>query len=376
MCLHMAARKAHKSTLDKDFVGTNTPDFLNGDCFLPQLKTAQTLKHYHTSKTNVRTSQHRRTQNNMNATTAFCPQISLPGAYRCQTLVTTFATRPRRRRPLTAVKCSLKTAPRTDRWSSEVRTPIASSPTSQAQTPSARPPPPPNNRTPDYHANLGTVIDALCTDYPNLLTEEPDLHIFRDDVILSDVTGYRLIGKDAYRTVLFLLRAHARLFLTSASLHIENLYYHDDIRPAVHVRWRMRATPRVWASARRDVPVIVDGLCIYYIDDKGWVEHHTFETRVRGDRPVMHPVFRHILSTGHVAVETGCALSPLEIACALSLLELSLSFSSVVSYLSNPTPLLEAMYSSADEGEELGDDIYNDDDDGAMVFDGVVVHNL
>lgn len=175
---------------------------------------------------------------------------------------------------------------------------------------------------------------------------EPNLHIFRDDVILSDVTGYRLTGKDAYRAVLFLLRAHTRLFLTSASVHIQRLYYHDDTRPAIHVRWRMRASPRVWATSRRDVPVIVDGLCIYYLDSTGFVEHHAFEARVRGGRPVIRPVFQHVLSTGHIAAETGCASSMFD-----NSLNLSFPFGSHVS-----NPLLDAFsVSTSETSEDDGD---------------------
>lgn len=138
-----------------------------------------------------------------------------------------------------------------------------------------------------------------------MLTQAPDLAMFRDYMVLSDAKGNRLSGKDAYRTVLFLLRAHARLFLTSASLHILSLYYQDAVQPSIHVRWRMRATPRVWASTTRDAPSIVDGLSVYYLDGAGHVVHHAFETRVRNGPTVVRPVFQHVAPVPNIAVETG-----------------------------------------------------------------------
>lgn len=192
--------------------------------------------------------------------------------------------------------------------------PPSSSPTSSPSSPSPSHSPTPSpqgpqgNRSPDFHANVGSVIDTLRADYPHMLTQVPDLSMFCDDVVLSDGKGNRLVGKDAYRTVLFLLRAHARLFLTSASLHVLSMYYQDDTRPAIHMRWRMRASPRVWASANRDTPAIVDGLSIYYLDYRGHVMHHAFETRVRNGPTVVRPVFQHVSPVGNIAVETGLHL--------------------------------------------------------------------
>lgn len=175
-------------------------------------------------------------------------------------------------------------------------------------SPSSSPPPSPQpNRSPDFHANVGTVIDTLREDYPRLLTTPPDMQIFRDDVIISDVTGYRLTGKDAYRTVLFLLRVHTKLFLTSSSLHIVSMFYHDDNRPAVHVRWRMRATTRVWTPSMPHSPAIVDGLSIYYLDSSGWIYHHVFESRVRNGGKMVRVVFDHVPALGRVVGNTGCA---------------------------------------------------------------------
>lgn len=186
------------------------------------------------------------------------------------------------------------------RYSRNMSTP----PSPASPPPTKTPPPPHSSRSPDFHANVGSVIDTLRTDYPTMLTEAPDLSIFRDDLILSDSNGNQLSGKDAYRTVLFLLRAHARLFLTGACIHIVSMFYCDeDSRPAIHVRWRMRATPRVWASP---TSIIIDGISLYYLDSHGCVAAHTFETRVRNGpaAEILRPVFnKQLVQNGHVVVD-------------------------------------------------------------------------
>lgn len=178
-------------------------------------------------------------------------------------------------------------------------------PSPASPSPTKTPPPPQSNRSPDFHANVGSVIDTLRADYPTMLTDPPDLSMFRDDLILSDSNGNQLSGKDAYRTVLFLLRAHARLFLTGACIHIVSMFYCDeDSRPAIHVRWLMRATPRVWASP---TSIIIDGISLYYLDSHGYVAAHTFETRIRNGPAVeiMRPVFnKQLVHNGHVVVDT------------------------------------------------------------------------
>lgn len=261
---------------------------------------------------------------------AFCPLVPLPTAHveasisrhSSASLPNTVYRRPR------ALTCTLSLPRNLDASSAEPHSsqtyndalkvsknkvrPTELPPLSRSSEPSSPhlsppPPPPPPNRSPDFHANVGTVIDTLRADYPHLLTHPPDFHIYRDDVVISDSTGYRLTGKDAYRTVLFLLRAHAKLFLTAASLHIVSMFYHDDNRPAVHVRWRMRSTPRVWAPTRSDSPVILDGLSVYYLDSSGWIYHHTFESKVRNGRKPARVVFERVPAVGRPVIDTGCA---------------------------------------------------------------------
>lgn len=169
------------------------------------------------------------------------------------------------------------------------------------------PQPPQRKREPDFHANVGTVIDTLRVDYPNMFSRPPELNIFRDDLVISDTNGNHLMGKDTYRAVLFFLRAHAKLFLASPSLHIVTILYDDHLyRPAVRIRWRMRTALRVWTSPKTHSPIIVDGISVYYLDCSGWVYHHSFESRIRNSQKPLRLAFDYLPVIGQVAVDTAC----------------------------------------------------------------------
>lgn len=141
----------------------------------------------------------------------------------------------------------------------------------------------------------------LRDEYPLLLTECPSLDLFRDDMLFSDTSGNRLYGKDAYRTVLFLLRLHVRVILTNAALTVVSLQYRDD-EPSIHVRWRLRAAPRTWALGATSEATVLDGLCVYYLDERGLIIHHAMETVIRGRRPMVRSLFERVLAVGQVTV--------------------------------------------------------------------------
>lgn len=242
------------------------------------------------------------TSSNSVMTAAFTSYLPLSSTARaCNTSTTTTA----RRRPR-AVASLVHLKLTTSSSSPSSSPPPLPTQTAPSKQPNKRTP----KRSPDFFANVGTVIDTLRADYPNLLARGADLATFREDVILS-AQGNQLVGKDAYRTVLFLLRAHAKLFLTTSTLHVVSMYYHDDVRPAIHLRWRMRATPRAWAASHgsQSTPAIIDGMSVYYLDGCGRVAQHSFETKVRnGPALALRPVLRRIVGVGHVAVETGMHL--------------------------------------------------------------------
>lgn len=170
------------------------------------------------------------------------------------------------------------------------------------QRPRAPPPPPSPGRTPDYHANVGSVIDQLRDFYPRLLCAEPDLAYYSRALVLCDSTGYRVAGHDAYRAAFWMLRAQARVFFNGAAVSITSLYY-DDASGMIYLRWRLSASPRGWAllgGGRRGC-VVLDGLSVYTLDQRGFVAVHQLENNARRRSGLRH-MFEDILAVGTVRV--------------------------------------------------------------------------
>lgn len=107
-----------------------------------------------------------------------------------------------------------------------------------------------NDREPDFYANLGTVIETLRSDYAHILEKEIDYSIYDENLILRDrVHGQYLQGKEAYKTVLWLLRVHTHVAFRQAFTDVKSMYY-DDESAIIYLRWGVRAVPRLlpWVS--------------------------------------------------------------------------------------------------------------------------------
>lgn len=177
-------------------------------------------------------------------------------------------------------------------------------PSSTSSTP---PPPPedPHGRSSDYYTNVGALIDTLRHDYPHLLDHEPDLTYFRRDIMFSDGAGGRVSGIEAYRALLWVLRAQTRFVFADAVMEIQSMF-HDDRAGEFYIRWRFSAAPRAWVNAARAAasPTVLDGMSIYRFDNHGKVAEHRLESLVkrRGGAGVK-VMFEEVLAMGTVRVK-------------------------------------------------------------------------
>lgn len=160
-------------------------------------------------------------------------------------------------------------------------------------------------RAPDYWANLGTVIDVLREDYPRMTISEPDYSIYDARIVFRDHSGYRVAGIEAYRTVLWAIRAQLRLFFATSAIVIQSLY-HNDKEGAIYVRWRLTATPWWAVIAGKACPWVYDGLSVYKVNHRGWVYEHLLENNVQTPTAV-RPLFERVLSVGSVSVRAKAA---------------------------------------------------------------------
>eukprot|EP00181_Compsopogon_caeruleus_P001411 CAMPEP_0184682418 /NCGR_PEP_ID=MMETSP0312-20130426/7226_1 /TAXON_ID=31354 /ORGANISM="Compsopogon coeruleus, Strain SAG 36.94" /LENGTH=357 /DNA_ID=CAMNT_0027134069 /DNA_START=74 /DNA_END=1147 /DNA_ORIENTATION=+ len=166
-------------------------------------------------------------------------------------------------------------------------------------------------RKPDYHANVGKVIETLRADYPEILTRDPDFSIYTDNILFRDRVAYDIQGKDAYASFFWALRLHCRIFFSATSVEITSLF-HDDREGIIHLRWRMWGLPRLLfrggrssASSRGGCPRedrswIFDGMSIYRINNDGFVYEHDWDNNVYRRTPsrALKPVWDSVLHLG------------------------------------------------------------------------------
>ena len=123
----------------------------------------------------------------------------------------------------------------------------------------------------EYELNVGRVVDTLRSDYPELLSREPDFSIYTEDVTLADPSGLRLRGKDKYRRVFEGLR-----FLRTTVMRDAEITYRIVLVDAtVRVRWNAK----LWVRDMIGHPnlVHVDGVSVYELDEGGKVAAHRVE---------------------------------------------------------------------------------------------------
>lgn len=156
--------------------------------------------------------------------------------------------------------------------------------------------PPPPNRSPDFHANLGRAIDTLQREYPTLLAQAPSLDIFTDDVVAVDAhSGLKWHGREAYARMFAAMRWAAATTLERAEMG--SLIVYDPFSSQIRVRWSAKLFRR-WSTDKK--PVHVDGVGVYSVDGTGHIWRH----EMRSDAPCAP-------GTRHTQLAPGLALAGL-----------------------------------------------------------------
>ena len=159
------------------------------------------------------------------------------------------------------------------------------------------PPSAQHDKTQQYYANVGAVIDSLREDYPRLTEEEPSLSVYSEYVTFRTPGGTVCQGRAAYRGVLWLLRTQIRMFFMARSLTVLSLYY-DKEAAQVILRWRLTGVSRVVPSG--SPTVVIDGQSTYTLNDYGLIKDHLLDNIVRIRRSI-RPLFESVLSTATVS---------------------------------------------------------------------------
>ena len=126
--------------------------------------------------------------------------------------------------------------------------------------------------TPEEQArivNIGKTIDTLREDTSRLLDQEPDLSVYANNIRVSDPSGQRLQGKQAYQNLLRVVRGVSSMAFQNVSVVRARFLYDEQ-----------RSTFKAKMSAR---------------------------VRIKGASMLGDPGFRHfsIVSSYHLVAETG-----------------------------------------------------------------------
>ncbi|OSX78007.1 hypothetical protein BU14_0126s0046 [Porphyra umbilicalis] len=106
-----------------------------------------------------------------------------------------------------------------------------------------------------YAANLGSVIETLRSDYPQLLVRPPVGDIYTPDVAFVSA-GLTTAGAGAYGALWWAVRSAARLLLVEGEVAVTSLYT-DAAAGKVYVRWRLTGILRgggTWAGSVDNAP--------------------------------------------------------------------------------------------------------------------------
>lgn len=130
----------------------------------------------------------------------------------------------------------------------------------------------------EFELNQGRAIDTLRYDYPRLFDANPDLSLFRDDVIMRMPAGERLLGrapqvlrgKRQYEKVFAALRFARRTGMQDAEVTYR-LTIHGAV---IRMRWSAKLHLRDPALGLQRLD-IVDGVSVYELDDAGLIRSHT-----------------------------------------------------------------------------------------------------
>lgn len=136
----------------------------------------------------------------------------------------------------------------------------------------------------DYYLNLGYAIRSLREDFPEVFYKEPNFDIYRDDIIFKDPLNKLIVGIDKYKSVLWALRFHGRIFFKALWINVLSIY--QPTEGVIMLRWTVHGIARLpWESHGR-----FDGTSEYKLDRDGKVYQHKVDNVAFNSPPKMFRV--------------------------------------------------------------------------------------
>ncbi|WZY91422.1 hypothetical protein YC2023_063751 [Brassica napus] len=119
----------------------------------------------------------------------------------------------------------------------------------------------------NYYVNMGHAVRCLREELPSLFYKEPNFDIYRDDIVLRDPIN-TFTGIDNYKSILWALRFHGRIFFKALCIDIVGIW--QPTENTLMIRWTVHGIPRgPWETRGR-----FDGTSEYKFDKNGKIYEH------------------------------------------------------------------------------------------------------
>lgn len=137
-----------------------------------------------------------------------------------------------------------------------------------------------------FEIHLGRALDTLRSDYPKMLTKQPEFFIFDKDLEVIDPSGVKIHGLNNYKRSFQLMQAIVQLFYCKERSGLTCRMCYDKARQNIRVSWNAEVVPKAIFGGVRTT-LHVDGISVYEISRKsGMITQHRIESLVINDTPV------------------------------------------------------------------------------------------
>lgn len=143
-----------------------------------------------------------------------------------------------------------------------------------------------SNEDDSFEIHLGRALDTLKKDYPHILTENPEFHIYAEDIEIVDPSGVKLHGVKNYRNAFRLMHAIVNVFYCPERSGLTFRLCYDMARSNIRIQWNAEVVPREIFGGLRTT-LHVDGISVYEISQlSGKITQHRIERLLINDMPV------------------------------------------------------------------------------------------
>lgn len=135
--------------------------------------------------------------------------------------------------------------------------------------------------------------NSLRSDYPDMLTKNPDFSIYHPQIEVVDPKGITLHSLQSYKSSFQFLHIILNFFYSPHDSDLTFRLVYDCARKSIRVSWNAILTPRMMMGG----VVHVDGISVYEFDrESGLINQHRVEHLLVNDAPVEAPqgLFRAI----------------------------------------------------------------------------------